>query len=108
MRKHLVMLTDIQLSQFKEKLCESDKVVVLVYTSMCGTCESAKRMMHVVSESLKEIGFYQININLNPELIKRYDISSVPCFLLFKKGILVDQFYAFHSVTYLFEKINSI
>lgn len=83
-----------------------DLSVTLVYTSMCGTCEMAKRMLSVISESMKDIAFYQMNANLYPDVINAYDISSVPCFLIFKRGVLVDQFYAFHSVSFLYERIN--
>ena len=83
-----------------------DSQMVLVYTNMCGTCERAKVMLNVVSETIKDVQFVQINANLNPSIISDYNITSIPCFLMFKEGKLVDQFYAFHSVTYLFNKIK--
>jgi thioredoxin 1 len=100
------MLSDVNLKELNSLLDQSSVSIVLIYTTMCGTCESAKTMLNVVSEAIKEPTYLKINVNLNQDLIKRYDISSVPCFLVFKKNLLIDQFYAFHSVTYLFNKIK--
>lgn len=82
--------------------------VVLVYTSLCGTCEMAKRMLHIISESIKGVAFYQLNANFYPEDVNLYQITSVPCFMIFHQGELVDQFYAFHSVSFLYERINGM
>lgn len=99
------MLDSVDYTSLKALLVNSPYTVVLGYTSLCGTCERAKRMLMVVSESLKDVKFVQINLNLAAKLIADYQIQSVPCFLVFKQEQLVDQFYAFHSVPYLFERI---
>jgi thioredoxin 1 len=102
------MLRDINIQEL-EGLSKADKpVIILAYTTMCGTCESAKRMLSIVSEMRKDLSFFQINVNLSPQVIREYDLTSVPGFLVFKNGIVIDQFYAFHSVTYLFEKFKEL
>lgn len=87
---------------------EKSLSVVLIYTTMCGTCEMAKRMLTVVSETIKDVQFYQLNGNIYSELLKPLDITSIPCFLILKNGEIIEQFYAFHSVPFLFEKITSL
>src|SRR5690554_3865472 len=59
-------------------------VLVLLYTSFCGTCEMAKRMLAVLSQTVKDVAFYQMNANLHPAVLKQYDVRSIPCFLIFK------------------------
>ncbi len=34
--------------------------VVLVYTNMCGTCESAKRMLDIVSQTIDYSPFFRL------------------------------------------------
>jgi thioredoxin-like negative regulator of GroEL len=102
------MLQDINLDELEE-LVKSDKpTIVLAYTTMCGTCESAKRMLSIVSETKKDLSFCQINVNLHPKMIRQYDLTSVPGFLVYQNGVVIDQFYAFHSVTYLFERFKKL
>ena len=43
-----------------------------------------------------------MNINFFPEIAKQYEIESVPCLLLFKKGSLQNKIYAFQSVPYIY------
>lgn len=57
--------------------------VVFLYTPLCGTCKAARRMlevaMHLAPEGLKIAGG---NINMLPELVNRYRISSVPALIV--------------------------
>lgn len=101
------MIKELKTDQF-EQIMGKEVRVVLCYTSLCGTCEQAKHMLSVVSQVLKSIHFYQINVNLFPKVAYDYQLTSIPCFLIFKQGQLLDQFYAFHSVAYLYEKIKNI
>lgn len=82
-------------------------VLVLLYTSFCGTCEMAKRMLAVLSQTVKDVAFYQMNANLHPAVLKQYDVRSIPCFLIFKNGRWIDQFYAFYSVSFLYDKLQA-
>jgi thioredoxin-like negative regulator of GroEL len=76
------------------------------YTPLCGTCQLASKMLLVVKEMVDvEIG--KMNLNFYPDLAKDLAIESVPCLILVKNGELVETLYAFHSVPYLLEKINS-
>lgn len=95
------MLKETDDLEFSEPL-----VLTLIYTSFCGTCEMAKRMLSVISQSMTDISFYQLNANLHPHVLKTYSISSIPCFLVYKEGQLIDQFYAFHSVSFLYDKLR--
>ena|SRR5690554_2197833 len=100
------MLNEIETNHISEAVAKGKLSVVLGYTNMCGTCESAKKMLAIVSELMKDVTFYKVNLNYFPTIAKTYDVKSNPCFMVFKHGVLTDLFYAFHSVTYLYEKIN--
>ncbi|QVK17334.1 thioredoxin family protein [Mycoplasmatota bacterium] len=101
-------MNDITQDDLNQALKRHDNCVVLVYTNMCGTCESAKIMLDIVSKTMKHLLIYQLNVNHYPNIIEDYHITSIPCFLLFKEGKLVEQFYAFHSVTFLYQKFMKI
>ncbi|WP_280145520.1 thioredoxin family protein [Bacillus amyloliquefaciens] len=85
---------------------QDDVYLLYLYTPFCGTCQLASKMLSVVEEMLPEAAFYKNNVNYSPALAKAYQIESVPCFLLFKGGELVEKGYAFRSVSYLYELIK--
>jgi len=87
----------------------SNKYVLLFgYTKNCGTCYLAEKMLDLVGETVKELQIIKVNLSLSNEIISEYKLKSTPSFTLLKDSIVVDQFYAFHSVTFLYEKINNL
>lgn len=56
-------------------------------------CQPCKQMAPVLESLEKDLDWVKIakaNIDETPELVKRYDISSVPTFLLFSHGKVVE------------------
>lgn len=93
--------------ELKNSWAKTDVVVTLVYTSTCGTCQLAKKMLEVVQETLPTVAFRQINLNFNESLALDYEILSIPCLLIHYDHSIVNKSYKFQSVPYLYEKINS-
>ncbi|MEH7662079.1 thioredoxin family protein [Bacillus velezensis] len=85
---------------------QDDVYLLYLYTPFCGTCKLESKMLTVVEEMLPGAAFYKNNVNYSPAFAKAYQIESVPCFLLFKGGELVEKGYAFRSVSYLYELIK--
>ncbi|MCC2930662.1 MULTISPECIES: thioredoxin family protein [Bacillus] len=83
-----------------------DVYLLYLYTPFCGTCQLASKMLTVVEDMLPSVAFYKNNLNYSPAFAKAYQIESVPCFLLFKDGKVIERGYAFHSVSYLYELIK--
>jgi len=77
-----------------------------LYTPMCGTCQVASKMLSIVEELIDDIPIGQANLNFEITMAHDYQIESVPCLLIFEQGKIREKIYAFHSVPYLYEKIN--
>ncbi|MCI2255141.1 thioredoxin family protein [Domibacillus sp. 8LH] len=84
------------------------KSALYVYTSMCGTCQVAGKMLDVVEAMNTDVPLQRININYYEEIAHRFEIESVPCLLLFEQGVLKKKIYAFQSVPYIYEEIRSL
>lgn len=78
-----------------------------LFTPMCGTCQVAGKMLTITEQLLQNLPIGKADLNFLPAVAEKYEIESVPCLLVFKKGELVDKLYAFHSVPYLLEQIQS-
>lgn len=81
--------------------------IVYFYTPLCGTCQVASKMLRVIQE-LVEYECGMMNLNFYPELAINLEVESVPCLLLIKEGKVAEKLYAFHSVPFLIDKINTL
>ncbi len=80
--------------------------VVFVFTPLCGTCKLAEGMLKVILAKEPTLDMKKLNINYAPSFAQKWKIESVPCLLVFQKGLGVERLYAFHSVEYLYEKLK--
>jgi thioredoxin 1 len=78
------------------------------YTPLCGTCQVASRMLEVVSSLFPDLEIGKTDLNYAPDIAEAYEIMSVPCLFLVKEGKVAESIYAFQSVPYLLEKINTV
>lgn len=93
--------------QWEQHKNNSQLSLLYIYTPMCGTCQVASKMLHVINEMVSyPLG--QANINFLGNLAQEYEIESVPCLLIAKNGIIYKKIYAFQAVPYLLETIKSI
>lgn len=80
-------------------------VFVYVYTSMCGTCKLAERMLNVIETMMPQLPLVKVNILEFARVMEQRKIQSVPCLMTVRDGIVIDKRYAFHSVDYLYREI---
>ncbi|MDR7078996.1 thioredoxin-like negative regulator of GroEL [Neobacillus niacini] len=98
-------MNDLNQDEVSSFLNNHSSGLIYFYTPLCGTCQVASRMLHVI-EKLVDVKIGKMNLNYFPELAERFAIESVPCLLFIKDGELVEMIYAFHSVPFLYEKIK--
>jgi thioredoxin-like negative regulator of GroEL len=91
-----------EMFQFLDK---KDTGLLYLYTPMCGTCQTASKILTVLKE-LIDVPMAQTNLNYAPDLAISLSIESVPCLITVKEGHVDEKIYAFHSVPYLYEKLN--
>ncbi|XMB66206.1 thioredoxin family protein [Mycoplasmatota bacterium zrk1] len=86
----------------------SENILVFGYTTNCGTCKFAEKMLDIVMESVSNIKVVKINLSMSNEIVNHYEIKSSPVFILLKHGKIFDIFYAAHSVVNIYEKISAL
>ena len=60
-------------------------------TGFGGPCRMLRPALEQISEERTDVIVAAVNIDENPELADDYDISSIPCVILFKDGAEVDR-----------------
>lgn len=85
---------ELSQDKFTSEVLESKQpVLVDFYADWCGPC---KQMAPVVAKIAKQYSgrakFVKVNIDRNPELVSKYNIQSIPTFIIFKGGASADTF----------------
>lgn len=79
----------------KEVLQDTLPVFVDFYADWCEPCKMTEPIIHDLAESSEykdKIKFMKVDVDSNQELSGRYNIFSIPTFMIFKKGAPVAQF----------------
>ena len=72
---------------FAEEVLNTEKTVIADFNAdWCGPCRMLAPMLEKVSDEHPEAKFVSVNIDENEELADVYDISSIPCLVVFKGG----------------------
>ena len=101
-------MAEIELTSknFDEIISGEEPTLVDFWAPWCGPCQM---MLPVVDEMAKEAKGYKVakvNVDENSDLAAKFNVMSVPTFLLFKEGKVVDQISGAVSKEMLEEIIN--
>jgi len=76
-------------------VCEGEECYLLFYftAKWCGPCQRIKPLLQKVSDGADpyKLKVYMIDIDENDEIVKEFQIRSVPTFYLYKKKELIGQ-----------------
>ena len=78
----------INKNNFEEEVLKSEKIVLIdVWASWCGPCRMMSPVIDEIAEEMGEnIKVGKINIDEEKELAIKYDVMSIPTFIVFKNG----------------------
>ena len=70
---------------FNSEVLNNKKVLVDFYANWCGPCKMLRPILEKVAEE-KDKKIISINIDENETLAEKYNVSSIPCLILFENG----------------------
>ena len=84
-------IVNLNNSNFNEIISSINPTLVDFWAEWCGPC----KMMHPVFESLSskypKIKFARVNVDQNQNIAMRFAVQSIPMFIMFKSGQIVDK-----------------
>ncbi|HSB83912.1 MAG TPA: thioredoxin [Nitrosarchaeum sp.] len=84
-------IIDLNDTNFTQIISAENPTLVDFWAEWCGPC----KMMHPVFESLSskypKIKFARVNVDQNQNIAMRYSVQSIPMFIMFKSGQIVDK-----------------
>jgi len=78
---------EITNEDFKSIINNSYKLVVVdFFAEWCMPCLMVSPIIEELAEEMKDVKFVKINSDDNQDLSKKYNISTIPCLVIFKDG----------------------
>jgi len=104
-------VTAINDSEFKSKVLESGDVPVLVdfWAEWCGPCKMLAPALEQLSQELAgQLTCYKLDTDANPIAAGDYEITSIPCCIIFKNGKEIGRTMGFKPADKLKTSIKDI
>jgi thioredoxin 1 len=93
--------------EFNSVINNSHKLVVVdFYAEWCMPCLMMAPVIEELAEKMKDVKFVKINTEDNSQLSAKYNISSIPCLIVFKNGEEVDRIIGAQDADSIEERLN--
>ena len=80
-------IIEVSKNNFESEVLKSTKKVLVDFNAnWCGPCKMLKPIIEEIAKNNEEIKIVSINIDDEEELSDEYNVSSIPCLVLFDKG----------------------
>ena len=90
-----------------DDLINTDELTVIDFSATwCMPCRMLKPIVERVAEKCADVSFYNVDIDENEEIAKRYRIFSVPTLVCFREGKKVDSLVGLNSFEDIVEFIE--
>lgn len=79
-------------NNFEQEVLQSDKpVLVDFFATWCGPCSMMAPIVKQLAEEITDIKVGKLDIDQNMSIAQKYRVMSVPTFLIFKEGQVVEK-----------------
>ena len=101
---------NITFNKFESDVVKNkDPVLVFIYSNNCPACHYNKPMIDEVDKKLNNIKVYKMNDDyISNEIIKKYNITNLPTFLIFKDGKNIETFIGVHETDFFLDYFKNI
>jgi len=80
-------MQEINQEDFQKVVLEAEGAVLVDFNAdWCGPCQMMKPILEEFAAENSEVKVVGVNIDDNGELAERYEVSSIPCLVVFRDG----------------------
>ena len=80
-------MKDINADEFEKEVLQAKGLVLVDFNAdWCGPCKMMKPILEAFAKMHSEVKLIGVNIDDNDELAEEYQVSTIPCMVMFKDG----------------------
>jgi len=92
------MATNLDNSNFDREIINfSGTALVDFWAPWCGPCTMLSPIIDEIEAEIKDLKVAKVNVDESSDLASKFNISSIPCVLIFKEGRLIDTLIGFRQ-----------
>ena len=84
-------IIDLNESNFDQVISAETPTLVDFWAEWCGPCKSMHPVFESLSKNYPNVRFARVNVDSNQNISMRYSVQSIPTFIMFKSGQIVDK-----------------
>lgn len=84
-------ITDLDSQNFEQVVSSENPTLVDFWAAWCGPCQTMHPIFESLSRKYPKIKFARVNVDQNQNIAMRFGVQSIPTFLMFKSGNLIDK-----------------
>ena len=87
------MALELTQANFDENVTQADGLVLVdFWAPWCGPCKMMAPIVDEVAEEMSDVTIAKVNVDEASDVAMQYNVLSIPTFVIFKGGQVVDQF----------------
>ena len=102
------MVNEVNDSNFETEVLKESKAIVDFWAEWCGPCHILSPRLEELSNEIKDVKFFKLNVDNNQQTAAKFQIRSIPTLLLFKNGQMVGQIIGALPKDTLKQKIEQV
>lgn len=96
-------------SSFQKDVIEHKGLVLVdFYADWCGPCKATGPIIEELASDMSDVRFVKVDVDANQEIAGSYSVFSIPTFLIFKDGKVVDQFVGAQGKDSFVDRIQKV
>ena len=102
-------LNELTTETFEQALRSKTPLAVDFYADWCVPCKAADSIIEKLAEDYQgRLSFARLNVDANRAITDRYELMSIPAFLIFSKGEVVKRFVGLRKIKRCRRGINRL
>lgn len=84
-------VTELDMTNFDQAVSAENLTLVDFWAEWCGPCKSMHPIFESLSRKYSNVRFARVNVDQNQNIAQRFAVQSIPTFIMFKSGQIVDK-----------------